>query len=246
MDADPDPEAHARRQRALVKPDVLDTDREDGLFGLARLASLACGTPTALITFVDEEAPWCRTGVAFALPQTSREIAFCAHTALQSDITVVPDATQDHRFRDDPLVAGPAAVRFYAGAPLRTRAGDAIGTICVIDYVPRRLTAEQSEALRILGRQVVAHLELRRPPQPVEPEAGDASGRHPAGDRPGASSPPLEEERYRRHLVELRRWHEVTLDREDRILELKGEVNDLLREAGRPPRYLQNGRPPRA
>jgi GAF domain-containing protein len=94
--------------------------------------------------------------------ETSRDVAFCAKTILQSDILEVRDATQDERFRDNPFVRAEPKIRFYAGAPLVTEDGYALGTLCVIDQKPRELEAEQRESLKALSRLVVAQLEFRR------------------------------------------------------------------------------------
>ena len=94
--------------------------------------------------------------------ETSRDIAFCSTAILQSDLFVVPDARLDERFRDNPLVASDAYIRFYAGAPLINEDGYALGTICVVDRSPRELAPEQREALKALSRLVIAQLEFRR------------------------------------------------------------------------------------
>jgi PAS domain-containing protein len=100
--------------------------------------------------------------VGLTTSQTSRSISFCGHAILEDDVMVVPDAAADARFADNPIVTGEPNVRFYAGAPLLTPDGHALGTLCVLDRVPRDLTLPQLDALRALARQVVAQLELRR------------------------------------------------------------------------------------
>ena len=150
------------RLEALRRYGILDTLPEPDFDDLASLAARICGTPTALITLVDADRQWFKARVGLEATQTSRDVAFCAHAILNSDLLVVPDATADQRFATNPLVTGPPHIRFYAGAPLMTPDGHALGTLCVIDQVPRQLTPEQAEALRALSRQVVAELELRR------------------------------------------------------------------------------------
>ncbi len=149
------------RLAALRKYRILDTQPERAFDDLALLASQICGTPMALITLVDEDRQWFKARVGITATQTSRSISFCSHAIEQPDLFVIPDARVDHRFRENPLVHGDPYVRFYAGAPLITPEGHALGTLCVVDRVPRTLTHEQLEALRALKRQAEMQLELR-------------------------------------------------------------------------------------
>jgi PAS domain S-box-containing protein len=158
----PLPENEAARLEALHKYAILDTFPEQDFDDLSRLAALICGTPIAMVTFVDTNRQWFKSKIGFDVNETPRDVAFCAHAILQHDVFVIPDALADLRFSTNPFVTGEAHVRFYAGAPLMNSEGAVLGTICVVDKVPRDLSAEQREALKALSRLVVAQLELRR------------------------------------------------------------------------------------
>ncbi len=147
---------------ALNKYAILDTEPERSFDDLTLLASYVCKTPIALISLVDEDRQWFKSRVGIDASETSRDIAFCSTAILQSDVFVVPDALADERFRDNPLVVSDPHIRFYAGAPLINEEGYALGTLCVVDRAPRELAPEQKEALKALGRLVLAQLEFRR------------------------------------------------------------------------------------
>jgi anti-sigma regulatory factor (Ser/Thr protein kinase) len=152
----------AERLKSLHQYKILDTQAEQAFDDLTLIASQICGTPIALISLIDEDRQWFKSRIGVEIQETSRSISFCAHAIHEQGIFTVPDAQNDARFRDNPLVKAEPHIRFYAGAPLITRDGHALGTLCVIDYVPRQLTDGQNHALMALERQVAAQLELRR------------------------------------------------------------------------------------
>ena len=158
----PLPSNEADRLATLHDLAVLDTPPEPAFDDLTRLAATLCGAPIALVSVVDAERQWFKSRYGIDATETPREVAFCTHAILDTALFVVEDATADDRFWDNPLVTGEPNIRFYAGMPLITPDGHAVGTLCVIDRVPRTLRDDQREALRVLARQVVAQLQLRR------------------------------------------------------------------------------------
>ncbi len=158
----PLPKNEKQRLKVLWQYSVLDTMPEEIFDDLTELAARICEAPVAMITLVDEDRQWFKAKVGVSINETSRDISFCAHAITQPGLFIVPDATRDERFAKNPLVKSDPKVRFYAGAPLVSPDGYALGTLCVIDKVPRELRPEQKQALRILARHVVSQLELRR------------------------------------------------------------------------------------
>jgi signal transduction histidine kinase len=156
------PDNETDRLAALYALDILDTAPEQDFDEIVSLASKVCGTPMSLVSLVDTDRQWFKARLGTDLTETSRELSFCAHAILGQDLLVVPDAQMDARFADNPLVDTSGGIRFYAGAPLITTDGFALGTLCVVDSVPRKLDIEQLQALRALARQVTAQIELRR------------------------------------------------------------------------------------
>jgi signal transduction histidine kinase/CheY-like chemotaxis protein len=150
------------RLQALHDYDILDTDAEKVFDDLTLLASEICNTPIALISLVDPERQWFKSNVGLDATETSRDIAFCAHAIHQLEIFQVEDTLLDERFFDNPLVTDGPKIRFYAGTPLVSPEGHAIGTLCAIDSKPHSLNPNQINALEVLGRNVISQMELRK------------------------------------------------------------------------------------
>jgi GAF domain-containing protein len=158
----PKPANEKQRLEVLWRYDLLDTPPDETLDDLTQLAAYVCRSPIALISLVDENRQWFKSRLGLTMTETARDISFCSHAILQRDVMVVPDAMKDARFASNPLVTAEPHIRFYAGAPLVTGDGHALGTLCVIDYQPRRMAEDQLEALRRLARVVMHELELRQ------------------------------------------------------------------------------------
>lgn len=150
------------RLRALRSYKILDTNPEKAFDDLTILASHICETPIALISLIDSERQWFKSRVGVEIAETPRELAFCDKAIQQSDLFIVPDASKDPRFSSNPFVVSGPKIRFYAGAPFKSSDGYPLGTLCVVDVVPRELTPSQQNALLALSRQVQAQFELRR------------------------------------------------------------------------------------
>ena len=161
-------ESEKERLTILHKLKILDTPFEPLFDSIAQLASHICEKPIALISLVDEDRQWFKANVGLeGATQTPRDQAFCAHTILQDDVFEIPDSTLDPRFNNNPLVTGKPDIRFYAGAPLTLDNGVRLGSICVIDRVPGRLTKPQRAALRVLAKIISETLILRHSVMPA-------------------------------------------------------------------------------
>jgi GAF domain-containing protein len=154
--------ADQRRIDALREYAIMDTTPEEAFDDISRLTSFICDTPIATITLLDLERQWFKSKVGLDNSEGPIEHAFCAHAIKQDKVLIVPDTQKDERFAANPLVTGSPHIRFYAGAPLITPQGVAIGTLCAIDRQPREITDGQKHALAALARQVMMMLELRR------------------------------------------------------------------------------------
>ena len=156
------PPDEPQRLEILRRLGLLDTLAEQALDDLTALAARACGTPQAMISLVDDNRQWFKSRYGTQICEGPRDLSFCGHAILGTALFMVPDAAADARFCDNPAVTGTPPVRFYAGAPLITPEGHALGTLCVVDHVPRSLDEAQQETLLALARQVMVHLQLRR------------------------------------------------------------------------------------
>lgn len=156
------PEDEQERLAALAEYSVLDTLPEACFDELTELAAIICDTPIVLVSLIDEKRQWFKSHRGLDATETPRDYAFCAHAILQDDIFEVSNSAKDERFHDNPLATAEPHVIFYAGAPLTTPSGHNIGTLCVIDNKPGQLSNTQKRQLKLIAKQVVAQLELRK------------------------------------------------------------------------------------
>ena len=156
------PENEAQRLAALREYRILDSAAEQSYDDITALAAYLCDVPITMVSLVDESRQWFKSKLGLNQRETPRDVAFCAHAILQSEPLIVRDALKDIRFADSALVTRSPHIRFYAGFPLASPEGFALGTLCAIDRKPRQLSAEQKRAMQALSRQVMALLELRR------------------------------------------------------------------------------------
>ncbi|MDH3600284.1 MAG: ATP-binding protein [Candidatus Tectomicrobia bacterium] len=161
LNCTPVPNNEAGRLEALKHYDLLDTECEEEFDRITRLACQIFAAPTCLVSLLDTDRQWFKSRQGLDATETPRDIAFCSYAIMQDDIFVVPNAIEDSRFRNNPLVLQEPKIRFYAGAPLKTSAGFNLGTLCVIDYEPRQFTKEQKNLLGELARIVIDEFELR-------------------------------------------------------------------------------------
>jgi|GEM_PF-573570 len=157
----PIPKHEAARLKNLAQYQIIDTPAEKAYDDITQLAASICGTPIALISLVDGDRQWFKSIVGLEVSETPRKVAFCAYTILQEEIFIIPDTKKDPRFAHNTLVTSEPFIRFYAGVPLITSQNYALGSLAVIDHVPRELEAQQIESLKVLARQVVKLIELR-------------------------------------------------------------------------------------
>ena len=153
--------AELDRRAALDRYQILNTPQEPAFDRIVRLAALLLDVPITLISLIDADRQWFKSRHGLDAPETPRALAFCDHAIRGRDVMVVPDAEQDPRFCDNALVTGDPHIRFYAGAPLVTPDGFALGTICAIDRAPRQLNSRDAAILTALAEQVIHELEVR-------------------------------------------------------------------------------------
>jgi len=162
LSVSPIPAHELTRRKSLDGLGILDSPPEAEFDALVQVAALVCGVPVSLVSLIDRDRQWFKANVGLpGVTETPRELAFCAHTIMQDGLFEVPDAAQDPRFCANPLVTAEPKIRFYAGATLRLRDGAHVGTLCVIDRVPRLLSPTQREILRLLALATVSALEGR-------------------------------------------------------------------------------------
>ncbi len=152
----------AARLKSLYDYDILDTEAEKTFDDITQLVAQICNMPISLISLVDSERQWFKSKIGLAPQQTAKDIAFCTHAIHQKKVFEVEDTLHDERFFDNPLVTSTPNIRFYAGTPLVSPDGHVIGTLCVIDDKPNKLTQDQRQALEVLGRSVISQMELRK------------------------------------------------------------------------------------
>jgi PAS domain S-box-containing protein len=152
----------SERLKALESYSVMDSLPEKEYDSITQLASYICGTPIALVSLLDGERQWFKSSVGLGVTETPKEFSFCQYAIMDNEVYEVPNALENERFVNNPLVTGGPNIRFYAGAPLQDSNGFNLGSLCVIDTVPKILTDEQKNALKLLAHQVVLLLDLRK------------------------------------------------------------------------------------
>jgi GAF domain-containing protein len=157
----PIPADEEARQESLRTYEILDTQAEKVFDDITAVIAGICDTPIALLTFIDGNRQWIKANFGLPLRQTTRNASICAHAICRDELFVVPDTLRDARFADNPFVIGEPHIRFYAGMPLITPEGHALGALCVIDHSPRQLSEDQKAKLEALAQSAMLLLEIR-------------------------------------------------------------------------------------
>ena len=157
----PFPDNEVERLKSLISYDILDALPDHDLDAITQLASYICNTPISLITLMDSERQLFKSKLGLDLAEISRNISFCQETIRKNELYIVPDLSKNELFKDNPIVKN-EHILFYAGYPLRSPEGYSIGTICVLDKVPKNLNEDQKKALETLSKAVVAQFELKK------------------------------------------------------------------------------------
>ena len=157
----PLPSNEEERLKALLRYDILDTKDEEVFDRITELAREAFDTPVALISLLDRDRQWFKSKVGLNICETPREQAFCSYAVLENEPLIVPNALEDERFADNPLVTSEPHIRFYAGAPIRAGGNLPIGTLCIIDFYPRDFSESDVEHLRLLAGHTMQEIEMR-------------------------------------------------------------------------------------
>ncbi len=204
------PVPHDERERlaALHDADVLDTEPEQDFDDIATLASEICGTPMGLVSLIDSDRQWFKAKIGVQYQQAQRDSTLCAHVVTGLELLEVRDTADDRRFADNPLLNEDNSIRFYAGAPVILDGTHAVGTVCVMDHVPRELTTGQRRALRSLARHAAVQLELRR----YARRAGEIADRQRQLDRMKDSFLATVSHELRTPLSSIRGYLEILLD----------------------------------
>lgn len=232
----PLPHNEMERLEALRRYEILDTLPEQIFDDLVLLAAQICQTPIALVSLIDSDCQWFKSKFGSTATETSREIAFCAHAILGPEPFIVRDAMVDERFVDNPLVTSDPRIRFYAGAPLVTGEGHALGTLCVLDRAPRELSSDQSDALRALSRQVMMQIEARH--QAARLAQVNEQLSEEIKERSRAEDALRESEMFALSIINSLTANICVLDREGKIIAVNRAWERFARENGDP--NLQN------
>ena len=160
MRAPDTPKNEQERLETLRSMNILDTPAEERFDRLTRMAKRMFGVPIALVSLIDENRQWFKSCVGLDASETSRDISFCGHAILSNNVLIIPNALQDARFADNPMVLGDPNIRFYAGCPLRAPNGSMVGTLCIIDQKPRNFEKDDIEGLKDLASMVERELAL--------------------------------------------------------------------------------------